>query len=430
MYLYHNSMERNVRKNKEGKMMQEKKLTIKQSILWNSWGSIVYVGVQWLQTVLVARLLGYEDAGIFGLAMSVTNIFFAISIYGMKNFQISDIEEKYTAGNYLFSRVITGGGAFFLCTVFAIVNQYDIKQTICIVVYMLFKLSESFFDVISGFYQKHWRMDVMGKSLLIRSVLMLVIFPTIIWVTKDLLVAIIAMSLAVFLVIIFYDYKRVKILEVIEYKKNSHKIPTLLFECLPLGLYLILSTSIGSVPRYFLEVYQGTEKLGIYASVAAPTLIVQMAATYVFNPMVTVLAESYNKREKGKFLKTMKQCVLSTIVVSVVAIVGGKIFGKLGLKMLYGESIIEYEYLLTPLITCTITTAFVWLFCAVLTVLRDFRALLIGNGCAFVFSISLSIVLIPIWDMQGTTFALLFGNLAGILVFLYYMARDVKEKFI
>lgn len=410
--------------------MQEKKLTIKQSILWNSWGSIVYLAVQWLQTVLVTRLLGYEDAGVFSLAMSVTNIFYAISLYGMKNFQISDIDEKYTAGNYLLSRVVTGGGAFFLCTIFTLVNQYDLKQTTCIVAYMLFKLSEAFFDVFTGFYQKHWRMDVMGKSLIIRAVLMLFVFPTVIWITKDLLIAIIVMSVAVFWVIIFYDFKRVKSLEIIEYKKNAHQIKALLFECFPLGVYLVLSTSIGSIPRYFLEIYQGTEKLGIYASVATPTLIVQMAATYVFNPMVTVLAESYNKKEKDKFVKTLRQCVLTTIVVSVAAIIGAKIFGRLGLKILYGESVLEYEYLLIPLIVCTVTTAFVWLFCAVLTVFRNFRSLLIGNGCAFAFSVGLSIILIPVWDMQGATFALLFGNIIGILVFVYYIARDIKGKFI
>ena len=112
-------------------------------MLWNTWGSVIYLGVQWLQTVLVARFLGFEDAGIFSLAMSVTNIFYALSIYGMRNFQISDIDGKYTASNYVFSRVVTGLVSLVLCSIFVVINGYDFKKAICIIVYMIFKLSET-----------------------------------------------------------------------------------------------------------------------------------------------------------------------------------------------------------------------------------------------------------------------------------------------
>lgn len=409
--------------------MQNKKLTIKQSILWNTWGSLIYLGVQWLQTVMVARILGYEDAGVFSLAMSVTNIFYALSIYGMRNFQVSDIDEKYSPGNYVISRIITGGVALALCVGFVILNRYDFQQTVCIVAYMLFKLSEAIFDVLTGFYQKRWRMDLLGKSMTMRAVLMLCIFPGVIWITDSLFLAIIIMTVAVFSVIFLYDMRKTRELEIIRFDINAGRIKQLLVECFPLAIYSVLSTSIGSIPRYFLEIYQGSEKLGIYASIAAPTLIVQMASTYIFNPMVTVFAECFNKKDKNKFLKTLKQCLIAVVFVSFIALVGGKIFGRLGLRILYGKSILDYEYLLMPLIVCTISTACVWLFCCILTVTRNFKALLVGNGCSVVFSVGLSIVLIPVWSMQGATYALLLGNLIGIIILAYYMAKDIKDKF-
>ena len=409
--------------------MQKKKLTIRESVFWNTWGSVIYLGTQWLQTILVVRLLGYEDAGVFSLAMAVTNIFYAISVYGMKNFQISDIDAKYSAGNYVLSRGVTGISSFLLCSIFAVINNYDIRQITCIVAYMVFKLSETFFDVFLGFYQKHWRMDCMGKSMTIRAIMMLIIFPVVLWLTKDLFLAIVIMTISVFSVIIFYDLKNANRLETIQLLKDHNRIWPLLVECIPLAIYSILSTSIGSIPRYFLEIYQGSEKLGIYASVAAPTLIVQMASTYIFNPMVTVFSEAYNKKDKKIFLKTLWQCSVAVLGVSAVAVVGAKILGGFGLRLLYGESILEYEYLLIPLIVCTITTALSWLFCGVLTVLRNFRSLLIGNGIAAVASVGLSIVLIPVWEMQGATYALLLGNLIGIGIFVYYMVKDINKKF-
>ena len=409
--------------------MRNKKLTIKESVFWNTWGSVIYLGVQWLQTILVVRLMGYDDAGVFSLAMSVTNIFYAISVYGMKNFQISDIDAKYSAGNYVLSRVVTGLGSFLLCSIFAVINKYDFRQVICIMAYMVFKLSETFFDVFLGFYQKHWRMDYMGKSMTMRATLMLFIFPTVIWISKDLFLAIVIMTVAVFSIIIFYDLKKANALEEIQLFEMHKRIWPLLIECLPLAIYSILYTSIGSIPRYFLEIYEGSEKLGIYASVAAPTLIVQMASTYIFNPMVTVFSESYSEKNKKKFLKTLWQCCMAVFGVSGICVIGAKVFGKFGLKLLYGTSILQYEYLLIPLIICTVTTACSWLFCGVLTVLRNFRSLLIGNGIAAIMSVVLSIIMIPIWEMQGATYALLIGNLVGIVIFVFYMIRDINKKF-
>ena len=41
-----------------------KPLSIKQNMLWNSFGSITYLACQWLITILVVRLSsGYEAAG-------------------------------------------------------------------------------------------------------------------------------------------------------------------------------------------------------------------------------------------------------------------------------------------------------------------------------------------------------------------------------
>ena len=65
-------------------------------MLYNSVGFIVYLFCQWLITIVVVRLSNYEDAGILSLAMSINNILYAISTFGLRNYQVSDIENKYS----------------------------------------------------------------------------------------------------------------------------------------------------------------------------------------------------------------------------------------------------------------------------------------------------------------------------------------------
>lgn len=409
--------------------MENTKLTIKQSVLWNTCGSLSYLGAQWLLTVLAVRALGYGEAGILSLAMSVTNIFYAISIYGIKNYQVSDIEDKYPPGVYIGSRFATSFGALGLCMLFLAVMGYGMHKSACIFFYMCFKLSESFFDVYTGFYQKKWRMDLMGRSMVIRAAVMFVLFTTCVFLLRDLVCAVIAMSMGVYLVLLLYDRKNLKMLGIPMFDGHFRECGALLAECFPLALNLLLSTGIGSIPRFFLEQYCGNEQLGIYASVAAPTLIVQMGASYFFNPMVTVFAEDYGSRNRAGFIRGLADCARIIGILSVAAILGGKLFGKAGLYLLFGESILPYGYLLIPLIFCTVLTAGIWLLSAILVVLRDFLGLMAGNAVSVLVSIAGSVCLIPRYGMQGASYAFIAGNLAGVVFLGIFLKKDVDMGF-
>ena len=61
------------------------------------------------------------------------------------------------------------------------------------------------------------------------------------------------------------------------------------------------------------------------------------------------------------------------LLISVLALGGGKIFGHWGLELLYGDEVAAHEDLLLPLIGCTILTAIVWFLCALLTVVREIK---------------------------------------------------------
>jgi len=61
--------------------MKNKELSIKQNMMYNTFGSIVLLVCQWLTTVLVVRLSNYENAGMLSLAMSVTNVFFGFASF-------------------------------------------------------------------------------------------------------------------------------------------------------------------------------------------------------------------------------------------------------------------------------------------------------------------------------------------------------------
>ena len=410
-------------------MSETKKLSVKENMIWNSIGSFLYLFSQWLLTIIIVHLSGYEDAGILSLAMSLTNMFYCIAIYGIRNYQVSDIKEKYTSDIYVTTRILTSGVAFFCCLIFVAVNGYPGKTFAAIIVYMVFKLSEAMVDVFHGIDQRLFRMDIIGKSFILRAVATFLAFTAGIYFTKSLVLAIIMMAVTAHLSVLFYDVPRSCNLE--KFRINCSKVPiiNLLAECFPLVIYLFLSTTIGTIPRYFLEQFWGSEILGIYASIATPAVIVQVAASYLFNPFVTVFAEKYYSKDFNGFMQLFKKCMIGIILLSVVCLAGAKIFGDFGLKLLFGKSILEYSYLLIPVIICTILTALTWFLCTLLTVMHAFKGLLISNILAVGVCAVLSVVLIPKCIMDGVNYAMIGSLSMGCLALLIFgMIHFENEK--
>lgn len=406
---------------------EHQQLSIKQSVAWNTWGNLLYFGVQWLLTILVARIIGYAAAGIYSLSMSVTNVFAALSLYGIRNFQISDLNNKYSAGDYARSRVLTELAALALCIFFVIANSYSKYTCACIVVYMLFRLSESTFDFFSAIYQRNWRLDKLGISLTVRSVILFAGFFSSVWLTHNILIAFVVMTASMHFIIMVYDYRNAEQMETMRPSGGFGKVKELLVECAPLAVFSVFSSSIASIPRYFLDMISGGEILGIYASVAAPTLIIQLIATNVFNPLLSAFSEALLESNKENFVGLIKRCCLLVIIIGIVSIIVAKYLGRWGLILLFGESVDGYEYLLIPLVMCTIATAVIWFFSGILTVMRSFRHLIIGNALAAIVCAVLSPILINLFDAQGATYALLAGNIMGIVYLSISMFKKIKS---
>lgn len=409
--------------------MIKKKVSVQESILWNSAGSIVYLLTQWLITVFVVRLAGVSAAGDFTLAMSVNNIFYSIAMQGIRNYQVSDVKGKYKDGTYICSRIMACVFSFIICTFYCIIIGYNAEQKICIMVYCLFKMAEALYDVYAGVCQKYWRMDYIGKSWMIKGVLTFVGFLITLYLFKNLTLAILCMVVVSFGVIVFYDVPRTRKLADISMVWQDKNNILLIKECLPLLGYIVLSTAFPTIPRLFLERALGSYALGIYGSVSTPTLIVQMGATYIFSPFMTLFAEQYNDNAEEAFKSNLKKCFIAIGLLGIVSLAGGKILGKWGLNLLYGKEVAEYVSLLLPLIFCTILTAFVWMLCGLLTVTRNFKGLLISNGTALIVSLLISGILIKLFDIQGTSLALGISLLVEMIGLYVFLSKDLKKQF-
>lgn len=235
--------------------------SVKQNMIWNTAGSLIYYFCQWLMSVLIVRISGFADAGILSLALSVTAAPAIVGLFNIRSYQVSDIEGQYSDEVYIRSRIYTSVLAYLTCIGVVLINGYPMKKAVVILMFMFFKISEGFADVYYGIDQKRERMDYAGISLSVRGIGTLILFFGVFLLTENLLLSIVAMTIFSFLVVFLYDRKVAGVKKEREEKRANIAtlVKSLLWVCFPLAVVAFLNNLSISVPRLFLERYYGEE---------------------------------------------------------------------------------------------------------------------------------------------------------------------------
>ena len=135
------------------------------------------------------------------------------------------------------------------------------------------------------------------------------------------------------------------------------------------------------IPKISLKQWYGEEQLGIYSSIASPTLVVQVFASVAFNPFLPAFSLAYQQGEWKKFRGMFHKALAALAGMCLVVTLGGMLFGRLGLTILFGESILEHYNLFLPIVWCTILTALIWILSSLVVAVRRIKWLLAGMAC-------------------------------------------------
>jgi len=405
-------------------------MIVKNSI-WNSIGVLVYFACQWLLTIFVVWL--YDDhanVGNLALAMSVTNVFTAVALYNVRVFQVSDIKNEYSDGDYVIARVFTCFAAILLCAVFVFVVDFSPMQRLIIIIYMIFRANESFVDVLHGIDQKKWKMDYIGISLAARGILMLAAFVILGW-QFDLLEAIIGMAVITTLVGLLYDIPKTKKLAQLT-TRTGEQIISLLKRCFPLMILAVVNILIVSYARILLERIHGEEALGVYAAVTVPAMAIQIATTILFVPILNLISDSLKEKNKMRFVKLFMLTFCTVIGITFAFAVASHFIGEWGLGILYDSTIVPYAYLLPGGAVVVGLISFLVFMNLIFTAVRDIKGLFIGITIGMVVCIATADFFINRFGIIGANHVMIVSQSAAaifLMVRLFWYLKKKRELF-
>jgi len=413
----------------------QKKESIQRNMIWNAAGNLAYLFAQWLLMVLVTWLWGLSEAGVLSIAMSVSATLQTLALFGIRHFQVSDIENKYSDSTYVSLRLFTSLLAFILCPVTVLCMGYVGGEvfwaSICI---MLFRIAECFSDVLHGISQKNGRLDLAGKGFAIKSVATLggFFFGYFVF-AQDHILSLLSTAVFSWCTTLLFDLICARKLSAFRISFRGGAPFLLAKNTAALCVYLFLYSALSTIPKYLLDITMtdtDPNMLGAYSSIFAPALLIQAAATYLYNPFAPRFAELYAKGRKKDFLLLIAKIVGALVLLLAAMMVCGYFFGDFGLQLLFGDKILGYTHFLLPILVAVFATALLGFFCMLAVVLRIFPTLIAACSVSTVLSIAVTYLLL-IWlkDGNGASYGMICAAFtASLILWIGVLIRLHKGK--
>lgn len=396
-----------------------------KNTFYNTYGTFFYFFCQWLITVLVVRISGYHDAGILSMIISTTNLFFCISLFGMRNYQVSDVESRYSDNHYIFIRLFTIGISFVAFLITLPFFNFENETICCSLIYIIYKFGEALADVLHGSFQRYDSYKEIAISYTLKGLLTVTTFVVTMELTKSLFITLFVNVFVYYVTLVFYDIPKLK--QNFSFIIRKFPCRSILKTCFPLMLYTCLVPYLNFVTRYIVESRFGTEILGYYSSVTMVFVIINTLMASVFVTIIPKISIYYIKKDFPKLNKTISILVVIIFLIGIIACIVSTFIGDLVFSLLYGVAILKYMYLLIPTIIASIMLTYVTLFSSILTAFNKNKELLYCNVIAVIICTLTLPYFVDKYMLVGTMYCLII-SLSVSAIFLFATIQMVVKK--
>ena len=131
---------------------------------WNILGSLSSAAVSVILLFIVTRTLSSESADLYSFSYAIANLLVIVAGFQVRDFQATDIKEKYSFDAYLTTRFLTNILMILILLGYLILNSSTHENFWIIFLVSFFRVSEALSDVFQGLFQQKERLDLAGQS--------------------------------------------------------------------------------------------------------------------------------------------------------------------------------------------------------------------------------------------------------------------------
>ena len=377
----------------------------KSEFIWNTLGSLVYSFLNSIILMFCTRLNGTEIAGMFSISYATGCILNAIGDMGIRIFQVTDTNRKYTFMDYLVTRIVAILLMILLGIIFVFASGYTNEKLYICLILIAIRVVDNLSETFQSEFQLNNRLDLAGKALLYRNLVEIVIFLIFDIITKNIYVSFGMMLISSIVILVIYDYRLVKKFAEFKLKYDKNKVKEILKQCLPLGLSTLVSMYVINAVKYSIDTYANNTMQTYYNILYMPTFVINLVSILLIKPFLKPFGEYWNNKEYGKFIKIILGIIGILVVCTAIIEVVCVFIGIPVLNLIYGVNLNEYKvHLLILILSGFFYAASTVLFYALGTI-RKQRSTTITYIITAVFALIISNVMVSKLAMLGATIA-------------------------
>jgi len=403
----------------------------KDGVTWNMIGSLITSFQSVIFMMIISRTIGLVASGIFSIAFANANLFLNVGKYGMRNYQVSDVNNEYNFKEYLSSRKITTGFMFVLSLLYTLFsaynNGYSMEKTQIIIWMCILKMIDSIEDVYYGEYHKKGRLDVGAKILAVRMILTILVFFIVVIGSKSLLITVIVctvLSAGIEVLFIKWTYPGFATNE----KRDKRKVYELLKKCLPVALSSFCLFYAPNAPKYAIDAQLSDEIQACYGFISMPVFVIAMLNGFIFNPFLYKLSCVWNEKKYNLFVKGILRQSLIILIITCVCLLGGYLLGIPVLSLISGTNLSPYREELLILLVGGGFFALAGVLGSVVIIMRRQNAMLICYISMAVLAFLMSNWIVSKFQVMGAALMYMFLVIFLCMQLLWIIVRGVRAE--
>lgn len=396
--------------------------------LWNTLGTAVWGMAFPLLTIVSTQLVGAEEAGKFSIAFVTGTLIMIACNYGVRNFQVSDIDEKTSFASYQLNRWLCGALALACGLVYSSARGYDAQMaTIGLGVY-LYKVIDGVADVYEGRLQQADKLYLAGMSQTLRSAGVIAVFSVALFLTRSMPIAAMAMGIAAIASLVLVTAP-LALLETEKSRRMSLREAGHLFiQCAPLFGALFLFNLIESMPKFVMEGTLAYKYQLYFNALFFPAQAILLSIGFIYKPQLLRLSSIWaNPRKRRRF-----DLIIVAVMALIVVITGACAAFMAGpgiplMSFMYGLNFERYRTLALLMVVAGGVTAAIDFIYAIITVLRHAGDVTKIYLICFAVSVVLPVILIKLLGLMGAVVSYL-AIMALLLVLLIIEYAHIRQR--
>ena len=413
--------------------------TLQKVFFWNMMGSLSSALISVFLLMVVSRVLSTLDSDIYAFSYSLGNMMVVVGLFQVRNFQATDITQKYSFSEYFLVRLITCFIMVAITVTYLVSTSYDAYKIQIIFYITLYRVSDALSDLYQGLFQQHERLDIAGKSLSFRNTILSILFTVIVITTHRLLLAIQLVCLLSFAFIFFYDVRKSLYFDRVAVRQLSN--PSLLKagfklmkESFPLFLNGFLIIYIYNEPKYVLDALTGLGKVELGAQTIfnilfMPAFVMNLMMLF-FRPLITQMAIYISKKQLDNFKRLQIRLFFYLFGAGLIILIGSALLGIPFLNILYGVELSNYWMSFMLIMVGGAIGSFSTAIDNILTAMRCQKYLLIPYVGSFCASLLMTGYLVESYQILGASLSFVLTMLIWLIlsIAVYMFTKKKVEK--